>query len=95
MIEPFADRLVGRYLVEDFKDAEGNVLVSKDKLMDDDDAKIIIGAGVTRIKIRSVLTCRARHGVCAKCYGSNLAKSALAKRWALSPPNPSANRARS
>ncbi len=73
VIEPFADRLVGRYLVEDFKDAEGNVLVSKDKPMDDDDAKIIIGAGVTRIKIRSVLTCRARHGVCAKCYGSNLA----------------------
>ncbi len=73
VIEPFADRLVGRYLVEDFKDANGNVLVSKDKLMTEDDAKIITDAGVTRIKIRSVLTCRARHGVCAKCYGSNLA----------------------
>ena len=73
VIEPFADRLTGRYLVEDFKDAEGNVLVSKDKLMDDGDAQIIIGAGATRVKIRSVLTCRARHGVCAKCYGSNLA----------------------
>ena len=73
VIEPFADRLVGRYLTEDFKDAKGNVLVSKDKLMTEDDAKIITDAGVTRIKIRSVLTCRARHGVCAKCYGSNLA----------------------
>ena len=73
VIEPFADRLIGRYLVEDFKDADGNVLVSKDKLMTEDDAKIITDAGVTRIKIRSVLTCRARHGVCAKCYGSNLA----------------------
>ena len=73
VIEPFADRLVGRYLTEDFKDANGNVLVSKDKLMTEDDAKIITDAGVTRIKIRSVLTCRARHGVCAKCYGSNLA----------------------
>ena len=73
VIEPFADRLIGRYLVEDFKDANGNVLVSKDKLMTEDDAKIITDAGVTRIKIRSVLTCRARHGVCAKCYGSNLA----------------------
>ena len=57
----------------DFKDDQGNVLVSKDKLMNEDDAKIITDAGVTRIKIRSVLTCHARHGVCAKCYGSNLA----------------------
>ena len=73
VIEPFAERLVGRYLVEDFKDDQGNVLVSKDKLMNEDDAKIITDAGVTRIKIRSVLTCHARHGVCAKCYGSNLA----------------------
>lgn len=73
VIEPFADRLAGRYLSEDFKDKQGNILVSKDKLMDEDDAKIIIGAGCERVRIRSVLTCRARHGVCAKCYGSNLA----------------------
>ena len=72
-IEPMSERLVGRYLLEDFVDENGNVLVSKDKLMDEKDAKIIIGAGVERIKIRSILTCRAKHGVCKKCYGASLA----------------------
>ncbi len=72
-IEPLHERLIGRYLVEDFCDGEGNVLVSKDKLMDDNDADIITGHGVERIKIRSVLNCRARNGVCKKCYGASLA----------------------
>ncbi len=49
------------------------MLVSKDKMMDDNDADIIVGHGVERIKIRSILNCRARHGVCKKCYGANLA----------------------
>ena len=68
------ERLIGRYLVEDFVDPEtGAVLVSKDKMMDDNDADIIVGHGVERIKVRSILNCRARHGVCKKCYGANLA----------------------
>ncbi len=77
-IEPLRDRLVGRFLVEDFTDGQGNVIVSKDKLMTADDAEKIIGAGVERISIRSVLKCRARHGVCAKCYGANLASGEAA-----------------
>ncbi len=73
-IESLHERLIGRYLVEDFVDEEtGEVLVSKDKMMDDNDADIIVGHGVERIKIRSILNCRARHGVCKKCYGANLA----------------------
>ena len=72
-IEPMSERLIGRYLLEDFKDENGNVIVSKDKLMDEKDAKAIIGSGVERIKIRSILTCRAKHGVCKKCYGASLA----------------------
>ena len=72
-IEPLSERLVGRYLVEDFCDENGNVLVSKDKLMDEEDAKLIVDRGVERIKIRSVLHCRARNGVCKKCYGASLA----------------------
>ena len=73
-IESLHERLVGRYLVEDFVDPEtGAVLVSKDKMMDDNDADIIVGHGVQRIKVRSILNCRARHGVCQKCYGANLA----------------------
>ena len=72
-IEPMKERLVGRYLVQDFCDEDGTVIVSKDKMMDDGDAAAIIGRGVERIKIRSMLNCRAKHGVCRKCYGASLA----------------------
>jgi len=76
VIEPFKDRLIGRYLVEDAVDPKtGEVLVSSDKLMDGDDAAKIINAGIERIKIRSTLKCRAKYGVCSKCYGANLASS--------------------
>ncbi|MBR1482156.1 MAG: DNA-directed RNA polymerase subunit beta' [Ruminococcus sp.] len=73
VIEPLSERLVGRYLLEDFCDADGNVLVSKDVMMGDAEADIIVSAGVKSIKIRSVLSCRAKHGACRKCYGANLA----------------------
>ena len=73
-IEPLHERLLGRYLVEDFVDGKtGEVLISKDKLMNDHDADIIVQSGVQHIKIRSVLNCCAKHGVCKKCYGANLA----------------------
>ena len=72
-IEPMKERLVGRYLVADYCDENGTVLVSKDKMMDDADAAVIIGRGTERIKIRSMLNCRAKHGVCRKCYGASLA----------------------
>ena len=76
VVEPFKDRLVGRYLVDDAIDPKtGEVLVTKDKLMDGADADKIIGAGIERIKIRSTLKCRAKYGVCSKCYGANLASS--------------------
>ncbi len=73
MIEPLAERLVGRYLVDDLRDASGELIVSKNKLMTDADAKKVVDAGVEKIKIRSVLHCKAKQGVCAKCYGANLA----------------------
>ena len=72
-IESLKERLVGRYLVEDYCDENGNVLVSKDKLMSDEDADLIVSRGTERIKIRSVLNCRAKNGVCRKCYGASLA----------------------
>ncbi len=72
-IESLHERLLGRYLLEDFCDENGNVLVSKEKMMGDAEADIIVNSGVERIKIRSILGCRAKHGVCKKCYGSNLA----------------------
>ncbi len=78
IIEPLVERLVGRYLVEDLRDEKtGDVIVSKDKLMTSFDAKKICEAGVERIKIRSVLHCKSKHGVCAKCYGANLANGNL------------------
>ena len=73
-IEPLIERLHGRYLLEDFVDPDtGEVLVSKDKLMDEHDADLIVARGVTHIKIRSILNCCAKHGICKKCYGANLA----------------------
>ena len=74
VIEPFADRLVGRYPVNDVLDPQtGEVLQSKEKMMTEEDAARIIAAGIKRVEIRTVLQCRARKGVCAHCYGSNLA----------------------
>ena len=74
LIESFEERLIGRYLCEDFKDPQTKeVLVSKEKLMDYKDAKIIVSHGVQRIEIRSILNCQSKQGVCKKCYGANLA----------------------
>ena len=73
VIEGLHERLIGRYLLDDFCDSNGNVLVSKDVMMGDKEADIIVNSGVDHIKIRSVLECRAKHGACRKCYGSNLA----------------------
>ncbi len=72
-IESFEERLVGRYLAEDFCDDDGNVIVSKDNLLTEKDAKKIVASGTERIRIRSILTCASRHGICKKCYGANLA----------------------
>ncbi len=72
--EPLSERLMGRFLVNDLRDSvTGDIIMSKDKLITEADAKKIVASGVERIKIRSVLHCHAKHGVCAKCYGSNLA----------------------
>ncbi|MEE0733467.1 MAG: DNA-directed RNA polymerase subunit beta' [Acutalibacteraceae bacterium] len=73
-IESLHERLLGRYLCEDFIDpATGQVLVSRNVMMGEKEADAIVNAGVERIKIRSILGCRAKHGVCKMCYGSNLA----------------------
>ncbi|WP_295080621.1 DNA-directed RNA polymerase subunit beta', partial [Ruminococcus sp.] len=75
VVEPFEERLVGRFLAEDLRDESGELIVSRNKLINDADAKKIIETGIERIKIRSVLTCKSRTGVCAKCYGANLANN--------------------
>ncbi|MBQ9957196.1 MAG: DNA-directed RNA polymerase subunit beta', partial [Ruminococcus sp.] len=75
MIEPLEERLIGRFLVDDLHNENGELIVSKNKMITEADAKKIIDAGVEKIKIRSVLHCKSKHGVCAKCYGSNLANN--------------------
>ena len=74
VIEDLAERLYGRYLADDLYHPEtGELLVSRDKMMDDNDTRKIIDAGFTAVKIRSPLNCEAKNGVCMKCYGANLA----------------------
>ena len=74
VIEKFAERLRGRFPVNDIVDpATGEVLCPADRMLDEEDAKMLEKRGITRVEIRTVLTCRAKSGVCAKCYGMNLA----------------------
>ena len=74
VIEQFAERLRGRFPVNDIVDpATGEVLCPADRMLDEEDAKLLESRGITRVEIRTVLTCRAKSGVCAKCYGMNLA----------------------
>ena len=78
LIEKLADRLAGRYLVDDLKDpVTGETMISKNKMLTDADTAKITEAGIESVKIRSVLTCCAKQGVCAKCYGMNLANGNL------------------
>ena len=80
MIETLGERLTGRFLLEDFYDADGNLVASKDEMVTEAKAKVIAdmvnareNPADRRIKIRSLLTCDSEHGVCIKCYGANLA----------------------
>jgi len=67
------DRVVGRVSLEKIKDYEGNVIVEINQEITEELANAMQAAGIERVKIRSVLTCESRRGVCARCYGRNLA----------------------
>ena len=74
VIESLKERLTGRYSSEDIKDpSTGEIIVPRNAYMDSKLAGKVEAAGVKRVSIRSVFTCRARFGVCAKCYGMNMA----------------------
>ncbi len=79
-IESLQERITGRYLCEDIVDRDGNVLVKANHMVTPKRAELIIKKGVdekgeplSRIKIRTILTCRSHNGICAKCYGANMA----------------------
>ncbi len=74
VLETLEERLTGRFVVEPIVDPKtGEVLMEADRMMTADDAKRIADAGIESVKIRSLITCKSRHGVCRKCYGANLA----------------------
>ena len=77
IIEPLRDRIIGRVSLEKIKDYEGRVIVDISGEITEDLANAIQAAGIERVKIRSVLTCESRRGVCVRCYGRNLASGKL------------------
>ncbi len=79
-IESLQERITGRYLCEDIHDKDGNVLAEKNHMVTPRRAEVIVKKGVDengeplkKVKIRSILTCRCHNGICAKCYGANMA----------------------
>ena len=73
VIEPLRDRIVGRVSLDKIKDFEGTVIVDVNQEITEELANQVQAAGIERVRIRSVLTCESRRGVCALCYGRNLA----------------------
>ena len=79
-IESLKDRITGRYSCEDIKDRDGNVIVKRNHMITPSRAAKILSVGVDEkgepiesVKIRTILTCRSHIGICAKCYGANMA----------------------
>ncbi|MEQ8201289.1 MAG: DNA-directed RNA polymerase subunit beta' [Syntrophomonadaceae bacterium] len=74
LIEPLNQRIIGRVSVDTIYHPEtGEVLVDENQMIDDDSGHFIEKLGIERVKIRTTLTCKTKHGVCTKCYGRNLA----------------------
>ncbi len=74
LIESLADRIEGRYSFEDIVNPEtGETIVGANEVISDDDAVLIESLGIKEVKVRSVLGCKTKNGVCAHCYGKNLA----------------------
>ncbi len=74
VVEKFFGRLVGRYTVNDVTNEEtGELIVPRNTMIDENMANDIINAGITQVEIRTILRCRAKRGVCAHCYGADLA----------------------
>ena len=80
VIEPLRDRIVGRVSLEQIKDYENKLIVDINQEIDEDLANTVQSAGIERVKIRSVLTCETRRGVCVRCYGRNLATGRAVER---------------
>ncbi|MCF0230098.1 MAG: DNA-directed RNA polymerase subunit beta', partial [Parasporobacterium sp.] len=72
-VESLKERITGRYAVEDISDEDGNIIVKKNQMITPSRAERVVATGVTKVKIRTALTCRSEIGICSKCYGANMA----------------------
>ena len=78
IIEPMGERILGRVALEDIKDPfTGEVIVRANQEIDENACEKIVDAGIEKVKIRSVLTCKSKRGVCVFCYGRDLARGSL------------------
>ncbi|BDF57858.1 DNA-directed RNA polymerase subunit beta' [Christensenellaceae bacterium] len=77
VIEPLEDRIRGRFTSQEVKDKKGNVIIGANEMITPAIAKQIADAGIEEVNIRTVFTCKSEHGVCAKCYGANMATGGL------------------
>src|SRR5499426_1661810 len=78
IIEPIGERILGRVALNDVRDPiTDDVLVHANEEIDEDKVRVVENAGLEKVMIRSVLTCEATHGVCARCYGRDLARGTL------------------
>ena len=74
VLEKLEERLVGRFVIDNLENPKtGEVIVDTNTMITDKIAKQIVDAGITQVKVRSILGCRAKHGACSKCYGMGLA----------------------
>lgn len=81
IIQPLEERLLGRLAGEDIRDpVTGEIIVSFNEEIDEEQAKAVVEAGVDRVKIRSVLTCQSARGVCRLCYGRDLSRGRLVEK---------------
>jgi DNA-directed RNA polymerase subunit beta' len=81
IIQPLEERLLGRLAGEDIRDpVTGEIIVSFNEEIDEEQAKAVVEAGVDRVKIRSVLTCQSPRGVCRLCYGRDLSRGRLVEK---------------
>ncbi len=77
VIEPLKDRILGRYTIDEIVDpSTGEIIIGKNEMISEDIANRIVKCGIKEVNIRTVLQCKSEHGVCAHCYGADLARSA-------------------
>ena len=74
IVEPLRERVLGRTLLHDLKDKKSNVIIPSGTMLDENNVDLIELNAIDEVWVRSAITCETRHGICAKCYGRDLAK---------------------